>query len=404
MSRPTGTRRPTPPPRHVLVLLAAVSVLPVTAHLPALPKIAAAFDTSFALVNLSIAGYAIATVTAEAVSGPLSDRYGRRPVVLVSLTVFTLASLGCALATTIEVFLVCRMSQAAVAACFSVAMVALKETSDGGDTVRNIGLAGMGWALAPMLGTTLGGTLDDLLGWRSIFLALAAVGGGVLLLSVRHMRETSVSANAPREGLGPGFWRVLRSPRYWAYSLCMACSTGTLYVFLGGAPLVMERQFGGSGGALGLYMALVPAGFALGSYLVGTLGTRMPRGRLLVLARALTCVGLVAGLAVAVSWDIRPLVLFTACAFVGVGNGLTTPVVNTGVMSEHDDLAGTAVGLSAATSIGGGALISSAFGPALADTDSAEGLLLLLSVPAALALGAALLAARVDRTPVAHPE
>lgn len=404
MSHSTGTRRSTPPPRHLLVLLAAVSVLPVTAHLPALPEIAAAFGTSFALVNLSIAGYAIATVTAEAVSGALSDRYGRRPVVLVSLTVFTLASLGCALSPTIEVFLFCRMSQAAVAACFSVAMVALKETSDGGDAVRNIGFAGTGWALAPVLGTTLGGTLGDLFGWRSIFLALAVIGGGLLLVSVRHMRETSVRANRPRNDARSTLRSVLRSPRFWAYSLCMACSTGTLYVFLGGAPLVMDRWFGGSGVALGLYMALVPIGFVLGSYLAGTLGTRIPRGRLLVLARALTCVGLVGGLVMAASWDIRPLVLFTACAFVGVGNGLTMPVVNTGVMSEHEDLAGTALGLSAATSIGGGALISSAVGPALAGTDSAGDLLLLLLAPATLALVAALLAARVDRTPVAHHE
>lgn len=402
MPDPTDTRRSTPPPhRSVLVILAAISVLPVTVHLPALPEIAAAYGTSFALVNLSIAGYAVATVTAEAVAGALSDRCGRRPVVLVSVTVFTLASLGCALAPTIGIFLAFRMSQAAIAACFSVAMVAIRETSDGGDAVRRIGFAGMGWALAPMLGTILGGTLDDLFGWRSIFFALAVIGGLVLLVSMRYMKESSTRSNGPGHDFLPALRRILASPRFWTYSLCMACSMGTLYVFLGGAPLAMERHLDGSGVALGLYMAMVPGGFVLGSYLAGTLGTRMLRTRLLVLARALTCSALLAGLVIAVTWDVHPLVLFASCAFVGVGNGLTTPVVNTAVMSEHEDLAGTALGLTAAISIGGGALASSLAGPALGDIDSTSGLLLLLLAPATLALVAAILAAVVDR-PIAR--
>ncbi|WP_049575943.1 MFS transporter [Nocardiopsis sp. SBT366] len=402
MPDPTDTRRSTPPPhRSVLVILAAISVLPVTVHLPALPEIAAAYGTSFALVNLSIAGYAVATVTAEAVAGALSDRYGRRPVVLVSVTVFTLASLGCALAPTIGIFLACRMSQAAIAACFSVAMVAIRETSDGGDAVRRIGFAGMGWALAPMLGTILGGTLDDLFGWRSIFFALAVIGGLVLLVSMRYMKESSTRSNGPGHDFLPALRRILASPRFWTYSLCMACSMGTLYVFLGGAPLAMDRHLDGSGVALGLYMAMVPGGFVLGSYLAGTLGTRMLRTRLLVLARTLTCSALLAGLVIAVTWDVHPLVLFASCAFVGVGNGLTTPVVNTAVMSEHEDLAGTALGLTAAISIGGGALASSLAGPALGDIDSTSGLLLLLLAPATLALVAAILAAVVDR-PIAR--
>jgi hypothetical protein len=144
-------------------------------------------------------------------------------------------------------------------------------------------------------------------------------------------------------------------------------------------------------------MAMVPGGFVLGSYLTGIGASRVFRSRILVCARVLTCGGLSVGLILATSRDIHPLAFFASCMFIGIGNGLTTPVVNLGVMSEHADLAGTATGLSAAMSIGGGALISSVAGLSLGTTGSIHDLLALLLTSASLALLAALFAALVDR-------
>lgn len=389
------------PRRTVLILLTAMSVLPVNIYLPALPNIAGAFEASFALVNLSVAGYAIATALIEIVAGALSDRYGRRPVVLISVSIFIVASIGCALAPNIGIFLVCRTFQAAIAACFSVAMVVIKETSTGREAVRNMGFAGMGWALAPMFGPTLGGILDELFGWRTIFVALAILGGTVLVVSMRQLKETSLYSGTSKGNIFTSFRRVLGSPRFWAYTLCMACSTGTFYVFLGGTPLVMSSHLGGSSVALGLYMAMVPGGFVLGSYLTGICASRVFRSHILVYARVLTCGGLLVGLILATLHDIHALTFFISCMFIGIGNGLTTPVVNMGVMSERANLAGTATGLSAAMSIGGGALISSVAGPSLGTTGSIHILLALLLTSASLALLAALFAALVDRQPPA---
>ncbi|GIH93672.1 multidrug effflux MFS transporter [Planobispora siamensis] len=402
MSRSFGARKPATPPRPAfLILLTALSVLPVNVYLPALPDIADAFEADFALVNLSVAVYAVATALIEIVAGALSDRYGRRPVVLTSVSIFIVASIGCALAPDIGVFLVCRTFQAAIAACFSVAMVVIRETSGEREAVRRIGLAGMGWALAPMFGPTLGGILDELFGWRAIFVVLAILGGTVLVASMRQLKETSLHSGTSKGDLLASFRRILGSSRFWAYTLCMACSTGTLYVFLGGAPLVMGGHFGGSSVALGLHMAMVPAGFVLGSYLTGICASRFFRSHILVYARVLTCGGLLAGLILATSHGIHALAFFVSCMFIGVGNGLTTPVVNVGVMSERADLAGTATGLSAAMSIGGGALISSVAGLSLGAAGSVRILLALLLASASLALLAAIFAALVDRRPPA---
>lgn len=393
----------TGPPRPAFfIFLTAISVLPVNVYLPALPGIAEEFDSGYALANLSVAGFAIVGALTEMVAGALSDRFGRRPVVLVSVSVFIVASIGCALAPSIGFFLVCRGFQASIAACFSVAMVVIKETSTGGEAVRKIGFAGMGWALAPMSAPTLGGIVDELAGWRAIFAVLAVLGATVLVVSMRRMTETSVHLGPSRGGVLGSFRRVLASPRFWAYTLCMACSMGTLYVFLGGAPLVMRERLGGSSAALGLYMAMVPAGFILGSYLTGRWGPQIFRSRVLVCARILTWGALLAGVTITTWYDIGAPTFFAFCVFIGIGNGLTTPAVSMGVMSGSADLAGTAMGLSAALSIGGAALISSVAGLFLGAAGSVHVLLILLLAPASLALLAAFAAALADRQPRAE--
>lgn len=179
------------PRRSILLLLTALSVLPVNIYLPALPNIAAAFRADFALVNLSIAGYAIVNALTEIVAGAMSDRYGRRPVALIAVSIFIVASVGCALAPNIGIFLMFRVMQASIAACFCVALVVIKETTGERHAANRIGYAAMGWAIAPMLGPTFGGVLNEMFGWRAIFIILALLGAAILAISMRELKETS---------------------------------------------------------------------------------------------------------------------------------------------------------------------------------------------------------------------
>jgi MFS transporter, DHA1 family, multidrug resistance protein len=377
----------------ILVLLSALSVLPVNVISPSLPKIAAEFQADLALINLAVAGYAVVTALVELISGAMSDRYGRRPVALASIAIFIVASIGCALAPNIAVFLVFRAMQASIAACFSVALVAIKETSGEREGASRMGYAAMAWAMAPMLGPTLGGTLDELLGWRAIFVVLAFFGAAILFLSMRELRETNSPLSRPKGTYLSSYAQLLSSVRFWAYILCMAFSTGTFYIFLAGAPLAI----GGSSALLGLYIGMVPAGFICGSYLTGRLGSRMPRGAVLIVARLLTCIGLLAGLVLPAMAVTHELAFFGPCMFIGVGNGLTMPAANMGAMSVRNDLAGTAAGLAAAMSIGGGALVVSVAGLFLREAGAVHALLGMMLIVASLALLAAIFAAVVDR-------
>lgn len=375
----------------VLVLLSALSVLPVNIISPSLPKIAMEFRADFELISLAVAGYAIVTALVELISGAMSDRYGRRPVALASLSLFILASIGCALAPDIVVFLVFRAMQASIAACFSVALVAIKETSSEHEGTSRIGYAAMAWALAPMLGPTFGGILDEFLGWRIIFVVLAAFGVIILLLSKRELKETVTPTGRAGTYLD-SYSRLLSSGGFWTYVLIMASSSGILYIFLAGAPLAV----GGSSVMTGLLMGMVPAGFICGSFLSGRYGSRVPRAVLLVIARLLTCIGLLFGLVLSALAMTHPLAFFGPCMFIGLGNGLTLPAANMGAMSVHKDMAGTAAGLAAAMSIGGGALIVAVAGQFLGGPGTVHALLSAMSIVAAMALAAAVLVAFVD--------
>ncbi|CAN7313354.1 MFS transporter [Mesorhizobium sp. LjRoot246] len=385
-------------PYAILVFLTALSVLPVNIYLPSLPGIAVEFDADFALVNFSVAGYAIVTALTGLISGALSDRFGRRPVVLTALTIFIVASAGCAFASSIEAFLLFRMMQASIAACFSVALVIIKETSGEREATSRIGYAAMGWAIAPMLGPTLGGVLDELFGWRSIFVVLGVLGAAMLVFCMRYLRETAAPSKESARNYLASYLQLLGSVRFWAFTLCMACSMGTFYIFLGGAPLAMNESVGGSSAILGLYMGMVPTGFILGSFLSGRYGSGHARGAVLVFARLLTCLGLFFGLILSISGSTHALAFFIPCMFIGIGNGLTMPTANVGVLSVRADLAGTAAGLAAAMSIGGGALIATIAGLFLKEAGAARLLLGILLTSASLALLAALFAAFVDRS------
>jgi DHA1 family bicyclomycin/chloramphenicol resistance-like MFS transporter len=384
------------PRRTILLLLTALSVLPVNIYLPALPNIAATFQADFALVNLSVAGYAIVNALTEIVAGAMSDRYGRRPVALVAVAIFIVASVGCALAPNIGIFLLFRAMQASIAACFCVALVVIKETAGEGQAANRIGYAAMGWAIAPMLGPTFGGALDELFGWRSIFVALALLGAAILAISMRELKETAEHKSRSRGNHLASYGQLLGSARFWAYALCMACSTGTLYIFLGGASSAVGESVGGSSAKLGFYMGMIPAGFILGSYLAGRFTGNSP-GTTLVIARLVTCMGLLFGLIFSMSGATHVLAFFGPCIFIGIGNGLTFPAANLGVMSVRGNLAGTAAGLAAAMSIGGGALIASVAGLFLGGPGAVHTLFGLLMISASLALSAALFAALVDR-------
>lgn len=384
------------PPLWLLIALSALGVLPLNMFVPSLPSIAREFDAEFATVNVAVAGYAVVTALTHLIAGALSDRFGRKPVLLVALLVFVIGSIGCLFARSIEVFLACRLVQGSVIAGYAMSLAAIRDTAGEG-MVSQIGYVSSAWAIAPMLGPTVGGVLDSWLGWRANFAAFALMGAAALCLTLRYLPETHHRRSTTISKQLDGYSQLLRSAQLWAYGLCMASSIGTLYVFIGGAPAVAMQTYGTSAAMVGAYMGLVPAGFIVGSFTLARCGQRWEPIRFIVAGRLLTCAGLLVGVALAVLGFAHPLAFFGPCVCVGLGNGLTMPAANSRVLSIHAGFAGTALGLaSAMTAIGAGAIAFTA-GLFVDESHPRNALLAAMSTTSLLSLGIAVFIARSER-------
>src|SRR4051794_18311961 len=170
------------PPLVILMLLSGLSVASLNLILPSLQNIASEFGVGYALASLAIAGYAAVAAVLQLIVGPLSDRFGRRPVILAGLAIFSLASVGCLLAADFLTFLCFRMLQAVIISGATVSRAIIIDSSGARKAASLMGYIAMAWAIAPMLAPVFGGILDELFGWRANFWAFLCFGVTILVL------------------------------------------------------------------------------------------------------------------------------------------------------------------------------------------------------------------------------
>lgn len=361
ITRHAVTNSTTPPRFHILILLAIIAVIPLNMFVPSLPKIADDFDVDYGVVNIAIGGYAIVMAATQVVGGALSDRFGRRPVALVSLGIFIIASVGCMWAPNVTVFLGFRMAQGVVAACQSVAMAAIRDSWRGDDMRSRISSLSSAWAVGPMIGPSLGGILATAFGWRSNFVLFAALGSLAFVLVYLSMKETNTDRSTRLMEL-QNYSNFTRIPLFWAYGGIMALTMGSLYVFLGGAPTV-AAEFGSiSEFQVGIFIGLLPVGFMISSQITARTANRMSGELAILIGRTITTIGFTTGLVMYVAGVDHPLAFFLPAMTIGIGNGFTHPPVNAGVLLLAGRNAGAALGLASAVSVAGAALISSVAG------------------------------------------
>ena len=356
---------------------------------------AADFGVDYGLIGLSLAAYAIVSACLQLVLGPLSDRFGRRPVVLGALAIFIVATFGCAVATDAWTFLACRMVQAVIAPTYAVSLAVIRDTTNREQTAARFGYLAMAWAIAPMLGQTAGGLLDQVFGWRVSFYLLALFGIAVLALCWTDLRETNTSRSMTMLEQYKAYPELFGSKRFLAYCLCMAASVGAFYTFLVGAPLAASA-FDLSPAVLGLYMGSITGGFMLGSFLAGRLAGSFPEATLLIAGRTVACAGLLFGIALYFAGIDHVVALFGPCVFVGVSNGLTQPTANAAAISVRPTQTGSAAGLAGAITVAGASIMAAIAGAVLTEENARSGLLMVMLASANVALGASLFARHLE--------
>lgn len=386
------------PPLVLLIALSALGVLPFNMFVPSMPTIAREFETDFATINLAVAGYAVVTAITHLVAGAVSDRIGRRPVLLAAMTIFVIGSIGCYFAASIYVFLGFRLLQGSAVAGFAMSLAMIRDTA-GERTVSQIGYVSSAYAVAPMIGPSVGGLLASLLGWRANFAAFALLGVGAIGLVLRYLSETNKRHTTSMMPQYRGYGQLLVSARFWAYAGCMAFAIGTLYVFIGAAPIVAAQTTGFSTTMVGTCLGLVPAGFIVGSFTAARFGARWKPLQLIVSGRLLTCAGLVIGGALAALKVDHPVAFFGPCVCVGLGNGLTMPAANSRVLSLYAGMSGTALGLASAITTAGAGSIAFAAGLFIDASNAREYVLAAMSATSLLSLAASVLIVRLESEP-----
>ncbi len=370
--------RTTPPHIATMILLTSLAALAMNLFLPSLPGMTAYFDTHYGIMQIAVAGYLGVNAVMQILIGPLSDRYGRRSVMLWAIVIFCLATVGCLLATHVAVFLVFRMIQAAIVAGLVLPRAAIRDLYSQDESASMIGYVTMGMSVAPMLAPALGGVLDGLFGWKASFVTLLLAGLGAWALAFFDMGETAEPAGSSFGRQFARYPELLMAPRFWGYALTAAFSSGAFFAYLGGAPYVGSTVFGLSPAILGLYFGAPAIGYMIGNGLTGRYAARVGTNRMVVLGAIANAAGLALSLAVSLAGWGGPLAFFGFMTFVGLGNGLVIPNATAGMLSVRPHLAGTASGLGGAIMIGGGAGLSALAGLLLAGASTGRPLLWLM--------------------------
>ncbi|NOD75186.1 MULTISPECIES: multidrug effflux MFS transporter [unclassified Ruegeria] len=352
----------TPPHLITLIFATALSVLSLNMFLPSLAHMSEDFGVDYGLMNLSVAGYLAVSAVLQLIMGPLSDRFGRRPILLMSMTIFVVASIGCTLAESIWGFLGFRLLQAAVVAGSVLSSASIRDRYPPNEAASKLGYVAMAMALAPMLGPMLGGGLDMLFGWRSGFVLYTMLGAGLLVLLWFDMGETNMNRSSTFTAQLREYPDLFRARRFWGYALCASFSIGGFYSFITGAPLVAAAWFDLSPAMLGLGIGIITGGFMVGNFVTGRIAARTRLTTMILIGRIVASTGPFCGLLLFLAGLGSVWVFFGSAICVGFGNGLTNANAAAGVMSVRPRLAGSAAGLSGAMVVALGAILTSMTG------------------------------------------
>ncbi|MEP1610949.1 MAG: multidrug effflux MFS transporter [Roseobacter sp.] len=368
----------TPPHIATLILLAGMSAMVMNIFLPSLQEMAEHFGTEYSVMQLSVPLYLGASGILQIFLGPISDKYGRRSVLLWGLFAFLVATLGCILAPTVHIFLFFRVCQAVVAVAMVLSRAAVRDMYDQAEAASMIGYVTMGMAIVPMVSPVFGGMLDQLFGWKASFWALFLLGSLILWITWRDMGETATKSGKSLAAQFGEYPELLTSTRFWGYSLAAGFCSGAFFAYLGGGPFVGSVVFGMTPLMVGFYFGAPAVGYFFGNMFTGLFAQRLGVNKLVLAGTLINASGVTLSLLIFLAGMGTPLSFFGLMTFVGLGNGLVIPNATAGMLSVRAHLAGTASGLGGAIMIGGGAGLSAFAGASLDESTGAFPLLYIM--------------------------
>lgn len=332
----------------LLLLLTVFGPISMDLYLPALPALASGLGAATSVAQLTVTACLVGLAVGQLIAGPLSDRFGRRGIVLIGAVAYILVSVLCAASPTVELLIIARLGQGLAGGVgIVVAQAAGRDVYSGGRLIRFYGRLTVIGGFAAIVGPLLGGALNTLVDWRGLFIFLAVIGAAILGATVLVFRETLPPAERTTGGwthtLGD-FRALLSDRRFLGAVLNQGFLYAALFAYLAGATFVLQDIYGLSPQAYALAFGLNSAGFMVFGYLAGRAAESWSIPGTLsagVVIAGLGGLGLLAsGLAPMPLW-----VVIVSLFALASGVAISSPPATTLALAEHPHIAGTASSL-----------------------------------------------------------
>jgi MFS transporter, DHA1 family, multidrug resistance protein len=368
----------------LLIAMAGMSSLSLNILVPAMPGLATKLAADPARVQLTVSLYLMGLAAAQLVFGPLSDRFGRRPVVLAGLALATIASTAAIFAASIASLVIARVAQSLGASTGqTIGRAIIRDLYDRQHAASMIGLVTSVVVLMPMVAPLIGGILDTLFGWEAIFAFTAVLSFAICawaLLDLPETRNLSLAPNSERH-FRADLAALAASPRFFGYALCAGLGSAPFFSFLGAAPHVVVSMLGRTSAEYGLWFFVPSIGFMAGNFAVSRLTTRFGIDALIRWGIALTIAGCLLNVSVYVAlpgWEM--FTIFLPQIVIGFGNGLLLPTSIAGAVSIRPQVAGTASGVTGFVQMGIAAIAAQLGGHVISQATDALPMLLLMLI------------------------
>jgi len=332
----------------LLVVISAVAPIMVNGVLPANSAVMDEFNVSFALVQWTLTIFMVATLIAQPILGYWADRFGRRPVMILSLCLFAIGCFVSASASSIGILLFGRLLQGfGGAVCTFLPRTIVRDLYPRDRAASMIGYMTMAMMTAPMFGPAFGGWVTDTFDWRYLYFVLGIVGFLVAFFAWRSLVETVKEKNITQN---VSFFKAARTllaiAEFRAYAFLTAGSVGVYFAFLGSAPYLIIEQGGVSATVFGRFFMVVAIGYISGNTAAALLSERTGGLGMIRLGQIPLVLGIV-GFWLSLLFE-SPLAIYIPMMFIAFSNGMSLPNLISGAMSVHEPLAASASGITGA--------------------------------------------------------
>ncbi|MDR3538225.1 MAG: multidrug effflux MFS transporter [Acetobacteraceae bacterium] len=335
-------------PFLLLVAMTACGTLGMHIIIPALPATARALGMSIGSVQLTITLYLVGLAVGQLLYGPMSDRFGRRPVLLFGLTLFTVAGTLTACAPSAGLLIGGRILQS-IGGCAGLVLgrAAVRDGATAERAAGQLALLTLVMSMVPAIAPAIGGYLTAFVHWRASYVLLAAIGGATLAATALLLPETHRTriSGAPLSSIFLGYFRLLGSRAFCGYAIGGACSTTAFYGFMSASPFIFENYLHRPTQEVGLYYLVLMGGVGLGSFCANRVAGRIANRTAMRVANLLAIAGAALfALADVTGWLTVPTIVGPVALFM-VGAGMASPFALAGAVSVNPHAIGAASGM-----------------------------------------------------------